>query len=94
MPTQNDYWMIQELHQLGMYLSDITDRLGVFPSRSGFALKRGSRQGAEGHREHPQPQTARDLDGKVLSVHCLAARELAVADSFLCLRHKTVAADP
>jgi len=32
MPTQDDYWMIQELHQLGMYLSDISDRLEVFRS--------------------------------------------------------------
>ncbi|MFP6715861.1 MAG: hypothetical protein VCB14_12065 [Alphaproteobacteria bacterium] len=93
MPTQNDYDDTRTPST-----GDVSERhygssWGV-PKSIGLELKPGSRQRAEEHKEHPQPQTARDLDGNVLSVHCLAARELAVADSFLCLRHKTVAADP
>ena len=34
MLTQEDYWMIQELHQQGVYQGDIAERLGV-PSQNG-----------------------------------------------------------
>ena len=31
MLTQEDYWMIRELHERGLYRKDIADRLGVHP---------------------------------------------------------------
>jgi transposase len=41
MLTQEDYSMIQELHNKGLYKHDIADRLGVHPKTVGRALKRG-----------------------------------------------------
>ncbi len=41
MLTQEDYWMIQELRDKGVYQKDIADRLGVHPKTVGRALKRG-----------------------------------------------------
>ena len=41
MLTQEDYWMIQELHERGVYQIDIADRLGVHPKTVSRALKRG-----------------------------------------------------
>jgi len=41
MLTQEDYWMIQELHDRGVYQIDIADRLGVHPKTVSRALKRG-----------------------------------------------------
>ena len=41
MLTQEDYWMIQELHQQGVYQGDIAERLGVHRKTVGRALKRG-----------------------------------------------------
>ena len=39
MLTQEDYWMIKELHERGMYRKDIADRLGVHPKMITRALK-------------------------------------------------------
>ena len=39
MLTQEDYWMIKELHERGMYRKDIADRLGVHPKTITRALK-------------------------------------------------------
>ncbi|KAA3628504.1 MAG: helix-turn-helix domain-containing protein [Proteobacteria bacterium] len=41
MLTQEDYWMIQELRDKGLYQRDIADRLGVHPKTVGRVLKRG-----------------------------------------------------
>ena len=41
MLTQEDYWMIQELHQQGVYRGDIAERLGVHRKTVGRALERG-----------------------------------------------------
>ncbi len=39
MLTQEDYWMIKELHERGIYRKDIADRLGVHPKTITRALK-------------------------------------------------------
>ena len=39
MLTQEDYWMIKELHERGMYRKDIADRLGVHPKTVSRTLK-------------------------------------------------------
>ena len=41
MLTQEDYWMIKELHERGLYRKDIADRLGVHPKTVTRALKKG-----------------------------------------------------
>ncbi len=41
MLTQEDYWMIRELHEQGLYRKDIADRLGVHPKTVTRALKQG-----------------------------------------------------
>ena len=41
MLTQEDYWMIQELHHQGVYQGEIAERLGVHRKTVGRALKRG-----------------------------------------------------
>ena len=41
MLTQEDYWMIKELHEQGLYRKDIADRLGVHPKTVTRALKQG-----------------------------------------------------
>ena len=41
MLTQEDYWMIQELRQQGVYQGEIAERLGVHRKTVGRALKRG-----------------------------------------------------
>ena len=41
MLTQEDYWMIQELHEQGVYQKDIAERLGVSAKTVGRALRRG-----------------------------------------------------
>ena len=43
MLTQEDYWMIQELHQQGVYRGDIAERLGVHRKTVGRALERADR---------------------------------------------------
>ena len=40
MLTQEDYWMIKELHERGLYRKDIADRLGVHPKTVTRALKK------------------------------------------------------
>ena len=39
MLTQEDYWMIKELHERGMYRKDIADRIGVHLKTITRALK-------------------------------------------------------
>ena len=39
--TQEDYWMIQELHQQGVYQGEIAENLGVNRKTFGRTLKRG-----------------------------------------------------
>ena len=41
MLTQEDYWMIRELHERGLYRKDISDRLRVHPKTVARALKQG-----------------------------------------------------
>ena len=41
MLTQEDCWMIRELHERGLYRKDIADRLGVHPKTVTRALKQG-----------------------------------------------------
>ena len=41
MLTQEDFWMIQELHHQGVYQGEIAERLGVHRKTVGRALKRG-----------------------------------------------------
>jgi len=41
MLTQEDYWMIKELHNQGIYKNDIAHRLGVNPKTVSRALARG-----------------------------------------------------
>lgn len=41
MLTQEDYWMIQEQHEKGVYLKDIAQALGVHPKTVRRALQRG-----------------------------------------------------
>ena len=41
MLTQEDYWMLQELHHQGVYRGDIAKRLGVHAKTVSRALKRG-----------------------------------------------------
>ena len=39
MLTQEDYWMIKELHERGIYRKDIAHRLGVHPKTISRALQ-------------------------------------------------------
>ena len=41
MLSQEDYWMIKELHERGLYRKDIAERLGVRPKTLTRALKQG-----------------------------------------------------
>ena len=51
MLTQEDYWMIQELHQQGVYRGDIAERLGVHRKTVGRALERGGPPSSKRRRE-------------------------------------------
>ena len=51
MLTQEDYWMIQELHQQGVYRGDIAERLGMHRKTVGRALERGGPPSSKRRRE-------------------------------------------
>ena len=51
MLTQEDFWMIQELHHKGVYQGEIAERLGVHRKTVGRALKRGGPPSRTRHRE-------------------------------------------
>ena len=51
MLTQEDYWMIQELHQQGVYRGDIAERLGVHRKTVSRALERGGPPSSKRRRE-------------------------------------------
>ena len=51
MLTQEDYWMIQELHQQGVCRGDIAERLGVHRKTVGRALERGGPPSSKRRRE-------------------------------------------
>ena len=51
MLTQEDYWMIQELNQQGVYRGDIAERLGVHRKTVGRALERGGPPSSKRRRE-------------------------------------------
>ena len=51
MLTQEDYWMIQELHQQGVYRGDIAERLGVHRKTVSRALERGGAPSSKRRRE-------------------------------------------
>ena len=51
MLTQEDYWMIDELHQQGVYRGDIAERLGVHRKTVSRALKRGGPPSSKRRRE-------------------------------------------
>ena len=51
MLTQEDYWMIQEQREKGVYLKDIAEGLGVHPKTVCRALRRGSAPSRRRRRE-------------------------------------------
>ena len=51
MLTQEDYWMIDELHQQGVYRGDIAERLGVHRKTVSRALERGGPPSSKRRRE-------------------------------------------
>ena len=51
MLTQEDYWMIQELHQQRVYRGDMAERLGVHRKTVSRALERGGRPSSKRRRE-------------------------------------------